>query len=101
MLPKMSGGYIKTFKVKDRDTDRNNKLMSFCVNDGKLLKKYKTIWTKIEDLNHIELKALPVYDDRYIKTIIRTYGDNVYSNFRSLNVPGDGVECESFALIFY
>ena len=24
-------GYIKTFKVKDRDKDKNNKLISFCI----------------------------------------------------------------------
>ena len=44
ILPKTSG-YVKTFKVKDK----KNKLMSFR-NDEKLLEKYKTIWTKIEDL---------------------------------------------------
>ena len=82
---------FKTFKVKDRDKDKDNKLI-FCINDEKLLKKYKTICTKIEDLNNIELKAFSVYDDRYIKTEIRTYGDNVHTNFRSLNVPEDGVE---------
>ena len=36
ILPKMSG-YVKTFKVKDRDKDKNNKLMSFHMNDEKLL----------------------------------------------------------------
>ena len=29
------------------------------------------------DLENIELNALPVYDDRYMKTKIRTYGDKV------------------------
>ena len=45
-------------------------------------KSIKTIWTKIEDLKNIELNALPVYDDRYMKTKIRTYGYKVYANFR-------------------
>ena len=36
----------------------------------------------------------------YIKSKIRTFGDKVYTNFRGLNVPEDGVECESFAIIF-
>ena len=30
VFPKMSR-YIKTFKVKDRDKDKNNKLISFCI----------------------------------------------------------------------
>ena len=45
ILPDMSG-YVKTFKVKDGDKDKNYKLMSFCIDDSKLY-KYKTIWTKI------------------------------------------------------
>ena len=28
--------YVKTFKVKDEDKDKNNKLISFCVDDDKL-----------------------------------------------------------------
>ena len=61
--------------------------MYFCIDDEKLLGKQKTIRTKIEDSETIELNALPVYDDRYIKTKIRTYSDKVYTNFRVFNVP--------------
>ena len=42
--------------------------MSFRIDDKKFLEKYKAIWTKIEDLKNIELDALPVFDNRYIKT---------------------------------
>ena len=42
--------------------------MYFRIDDQKLLGKYKTIWTKIEDLKNIELNALPFYDNRYIRT---------------------------------
>ena len=92
-------GYVKIFKVKDGHKDKNNKVMSFCIDDEKVLEKYKAIWTKIEDLRNIELNALPVYDDRYIKSKIRTYSDKVYTNFRGLNVPEDDIECESFTVI--
>ena len=50
--------YVKTFKVKDGDKHKNNKLMYFHINDEKLLEKYKTIWTKIEDLKNIKLVNL-------------------------------------------
>ena len=40
-----------------------------------------------------------LYQSRYIKTKIRTYGDKVYTNFRGLNVPEDNIECESFTVI--
>ena len=61
--------------------------------------KYSVIWTRIEDLKNIKLNALPVYDDSYIKTKIRTFGDKVYTNFRGLDVPEDDIECESFTFI--
>ena len=73
-MPQMSGN-VKAFKVKDEDKDKNNKLMSFRIGDEKLLEKYKSIQTKIEDFKNIELNALPVYDDKYIKTKVSTYGD--------------------------
>ena len=99
ILPKASK-YVKKFKDKGGDKNKNYKLMSLHIDDDKLLKKYKTIWTKLEDLQSIELDALPVYDGRYIKTKIRTYDDKIYTNFCGLNVPEDGVECESFKVIY-
>ena len=66
--------------------------MSFRIDDEKLLEKYKAIWTKIKDLRNIELNALPVYDDTYIKTKIRTYSDKVYTNFLGLNVAEYDIE---------
>ena len=73
--------------------------MSFCIDDEKLLEKYKAIWTKILDLKNIDLNALPVYDDRYIKTTTGTFRDKVYTDFCTLNVPESDIECESFTFI--
>ena len=67
-MPKM-GEYVKTFKVKEE----GNKLMRFRIGDEKLLEKFKAIWNKIDDLKNIKLNTLPVYDDRYIKTKIKTW----------------------------
>ena len=94
VLPKMSG-YVKTIEIKDK----NNKSMYFGKDDEKLLGKNETIWTKIEDLKSIELYALPVHNDRYINTKIRTCDNKFYANFRGLNVPEDDIECESFTVI--
>ena len=41
---------------------------------------------------------MPVHDDRYMKTKIKTHGD-VYSDFCGLNVPVDDIEWESFTVI--
>ena len=50
-------------------------------------------------MQNIKLNALPVYDDRYIKTKIRAYGNKVYTNFHGLDVPEDGIEYESCIII--
>ena len=73
------------------------KVINYCTGDGNLLKKYRAIWTKIEDLINIAWKVLPVYDNRYIKSKIKTYGDKVYSNFRGLNMQEHDIESESLS----
>ena len=50
------------------------------MDDEKLLEKCKGICTKTEDLKIFELNALPVYDDRCVKTKIITYDDKIYTN---------------------
>ena len=62
------------------------------IDDNKLLSNnYKIMWTNIEDLENTELKSLSIYYVRYLENKIRTYGDNVYTNFCDLNVAEDGV----------
>ena len=45
IIPEMSA-YVETFKVKDGYKDQK-KWISVCIDDEKLLEKYKAIWTKI------------------------------------------------------
>ena len=47
----------------------------------------------------LESNALPVDDDRYIKTKIIKSGDKVHTIFFGLNLADDGVKCESFTII--
>ena len=98
IMPKMSG-YVRKFKVKDGNKDKKSKLMSFRIDDKNVLEKYEAIWNKIEDLENIEINALPVYDERSVKTKVRTWGDKVYANFRGINVPEDDRECDSITVI--
>ena len=42
---------------------------------------------------------MPAYNDRYVKTKRRKYGDKFYINFFGLNMPEDDAECESFKII--
>ena len=47
----------------------------------------------------MELNALPVYNDRYIKTKVTACSDKVYTDFHGLNVSEEYIECESFTVI--
>ena len=97
IMPKLD--ILRHLKLRMEIKIKTIKLMFFRIDDGKLLEKHKAIWTKIEDLISIEIKTLLVYDDRYINTKIRTYGNKVYTNFCDLNGPKDDAECESFTFI--
>ena len=72
ILPKLSD-YARSFK------DKNNILMSFGLNDDKLLGNYETIWSNIEDLHNFKLNTLIVFNDRYIKTQLRSYDYEFYT----------------------
>ena len=63
-------GYVKNFD--------GNKMLSFKVNDKKMLKKYNKIWDTIAVLLDVQFDSYPVYGDneKYIKTKIRMYEDN-------------------------
>ena len=62
-------------------------------------KNIKLFGVRLKVWKNTELNTLPVYDDIYIKTKIRTYGDKVYTILRGLNVPEDDIERESFTVI--
>ena len=61
-------------------------------------KSIKLFRLRLKILN-IQLNALLVYNGRYIKTKIRTYGDKIYTGFCGLNVPEDDIVSESFTVI--
>ena len=69
-------GYVRNFKGKYKEKYRKrviipkllkiNNFISFFIDDDMLLEKYKTVWTKSEHLQDVELNVLLFYDDRYI-----------------------------------
>ena len=60
-----------------------NATMSFRATNKQLLKNNNKIWGKVEKLMRIDFESKPVYgdDDKYIKTKIKTYADNMIINF--------------------
>ena len=88
-------GYINEF-----NENKNTMIMSLRVNDEQLFKKYK-IWKKVEKLMIIDFESKPTYgyDDRYIKTKIKTYADSIITNFHNKKMPKEKVPCKCLSII--
>ena len=63
------------------------------------MRNYRKNTKLFGDLKNIELNALLVYNDRYIKTKIGMHGNEICTNFHGLNVSENDIECESFTAI--
>ena len=66
-------GYVKCFD--------DNKTMSFVADDKELLKEYTKVWEKIRDLICKKIDSEPIYGDKYIKTKIKSYNNDIRTNF--------------------
>ena len=56
--------------------------MCFLVNDKEFLDKYTKLWGKIKDLIGKKIDSEPIYNDNYIKTKIKSYNNDIRTNFR-------------------
>ena len=91
-LPQMTG-YAKKFN--------ENATMSFRANNKQLLKNYNKIWEKVEKLMRIDFESKPVCgdDNKYIKTKIKIYADNMITNFHNKKMPKENAPCECLSII--
>ena len=79
ILPKMSR-YIKDF-------DNGGKNMSFKVEDESVYLKYTEIWNKIKNSLNSKFYSQPIYDDKYIKTKVKTFSSMINTLFSSNEIP--------------
>ena len=61
------------------------KTMSFLADDDDVILKYNKIW--IEKLLSNEFDSQPVYDEKYIKTRVKTFGEKVITEFTDNEIP--------------
>ena len=78
MLPKMSG-YIKNFNEP--------KYMSFLVKEDELLKTYNKILNKVSISIKKEFDSEPVYNEKFLKTKIKSYEGKSNTNFHNSGTP--------------
>ena len=75
-LPKMTG-YLNNFKDGARK-------MSFFTSNSEFLERYNAIWENISDLVNKKFDSDPIYNNKYINTKIRSYNNDIITNFRNI-----------------
>ena len=78
MLPKTDAD-VKNF-------DGQTKWMYFLIEDDDLLEKYNTIWDKVSADIKKEFDSEPVYNKKFLKTKIKSHGDEV-TDFYDEKIP--------------
>ena len=76
-LPKMTG-YLNIFKNDARK-------MSFFTDNNESLERYTAILEKISDLVNKKFDSDPIYNNKYINTIIRSYNNDIKTYFRNID----------------
>ena len=73
-------GYIIYF-------DDSGKNTSFKIEDDDIFLKYNEIWNKIKKTLSIKFHSQPIYDEKYIKTKVKTFNDVINTVFSDNEIP--------------
>ena len=65
----------------------------FFVKDEKLFKKYNKIWEKVSNIIRKEFDSKPVYNEKYLKSKIKSYNGKINTNFHNNKLPKEGSQC--------
>ena len=77
------------------------KCMSFLINNEKLLEKYTEIWKKVSNIIKKEFDSKPVYNEKYLKTKIKSYNGKTNTNFHNDKISEEGSQCIYLSVILF
>ena len=80
-----------------RDFDQTKCTPSLIKNE-KLLEKYE-IWRKVSYMIKKELDSKPVYNEKYVKTKIKSHNGKIDTNFHNNKIPKKGSQCNCLSVI--
>ena len=67
--------------------------MPFLIKYEKLLEKFHEIWKKVCKITKKEFDSNPVYNEKYIKTKIKSYNGKINTNFHNNKIAKEGSQC--------
>ena len=77
-------GYIKYF-------ENGEKNMLFKIEDEDVYLKYNEIWNKNKSVLNVKFHSQPIYDDKYIKTKVKTFNNAINTLFSGDEIPKERV----------
>ena len=63
------------------------KNLSFKIEDEKVYLKYTEMWNKIKKSLNTRFHSQPIYDDKYIKTKLKTFSSMINTLFSENEIP--------------
>ena len=71
----------------------------FFIKDEKLLGKYNEIWKNVSNIIKKEFDSKTVYNEKYIKTKIKSYNGKISTNFHNNKIPKEGSQSICLSVI--
>ena len=73
-------GYIKYF-------ENGGKNISLKIQDEDVYLKYNEIWNRIKSILNVKFDSQPIYDNKYIKTKVKTFNNKINKLFSGDEIP--------------
>ena len=83
ILPQMSG-YIRYFENGGKNT-------SFKIEEESVYLKYADIWNKIKSILNVKFHSQPIFDDKYLKTKVKTFNNTINTLFSGDKIPKERI----------
>ena len=61
--------------------------MSFKIEEESVYLKYTGTWNKIKSILNLKLHSQPIYDDKYIKTKVKTFNNTINTLLSGNEIP--------------
>ena len=85
-------GYIIYF-------DNGGKNMSFKIESEDVYLKYAEIWNKSKSILNVKFHSQPIYDDKYIKTKVKTFNNTINTLLSGDEIPKERIHYVSISAI--